>query len=165
MKRGMADFEVLPGQGLGPVRFGMSVREVEELLGRSDKATFFDDDGDRTIDLAYTGGNLFFHQENDFRLTNIEIDRECRCRFLGQYLFPRTRLQLMELLRQCLPEGDLARFRVTTNEDIEEVTLKFPTLRLNFYFDLNGNLQEVNWGVFINKRDEIEWPTSAALAK
>jgi len=49
--------------------------------------------------------------------------------------------------------------QVIRNESVEDIIMRVRALGADFYFDLEGNLQQVHWGVLFNERDEIAWPS------
>jgi hypothetical protein len=149
---------VLPGIGLGPARFGLTIREIEELFGRASGASFYDDGGERTIALDYRGVAFSFHQSDDFRLGNIEIDRKSAATLFGQRLFPGSRKGVIALLRKSLPEEDLSTVEERRDEELGEATLDVHSLFLTFYFDLSGALRHVGWSIVVGSDDQLKWP-------
>lgn len=158
MKRNGCRPEILLGKGLGDVRFGMGVREVEDILGRAPEADYYDDGGERTIALRYNGLSMFFHQSDDFRLSVIEVDQSFECCLFGSQLFPSNRDEVLNLLRREFFGNELGRLEESRDEDLDEASLTVHSLWVTFYFDLSGLLQEVNWSVFVDQNDEVAWP-------
>lgn len=156
--------EVIPKRGIGPAFFGMSVREVEDVLGRAPEAYLDDDGTERYIVLTYPGAALFFDQSEDFRFASVEVDRECRCDLLGEPLFPRFLDQTRTLLHSHYSEEEMGPILEKRNEDVEELSLNLPSLRMTFYFNLSDELQQMQWSVAFGPDDEIEWPQSIAPA-
>jgi hypothetical protein len=152
------ELEVQPGRGLGSILFGMSVTSVEKILGRAANASIFDGGDSWTILLQYRGIGMFFDQSDDFRLGMIEVDRRSRCKLFEEPLFPRTREQVLSLLKSHLRDSDLREIEVRTNKDLEESFIRVRSIGTTFYFDLRDNLTEVSWSVIINQNDELIWP-------
>lgn len=150
--------EILPGQGLGDVRFGMSINEVEKILGRGDECHFHDDETDRSIMLRYQGAALFFDQSNEFRLDSIEVDRKSRCLLFGKTPFSLTRREILELMGERFSAEEIGDIEENIDEALEEASLSLQGLQVTFYFDLAGDLQDVQWSVFMSPESEYIWP-------
>lgn len=155
-------FEIIPGNGLGSILFGMTVSEVEEILGRAVSASVFDGGGEWTLTIHYPGLDMFFDQSDGFRLGVIELDQEYPCRLFGEPLFPRSRAGVFELLRRNLPGSEIGAIEERRNDELEEVAIDLRALWITFYFNLEDELQEVNWSTFVDANDETVWPTHAA---
>lgn len=63
----MKDVEILPGIGLGPLRFGMTREDIEATLGEAPESEFVNDDRDSYLLLEYQGDHLalFFDLDSD----------------------------------------------------------------------------------------------------
>jgi len=70
------DFTIHPGQGVGPLRFGMTRDEAFEVLGRPDQELEEAHDEDVQLGWHYEtlGLSLYFAQDTDYRLGLIELD-------------------------------------------------------------------------------------------
>lgn len=162
MRRGLrgldrSDLEILPGKGLGPLRFGMSIEETQAVLGPPVKTLAEEDDMDSRM-LLYEGLALSFPVE-EWRLDTIEVDRELSPRLFGVEVFSLGREGVIELLRRHLKPSDLEGLTETRDEDLEEIAIRAGTVCLTFYFDLEDVLHEVQWGPFWDlDADEVIWP-------
>ena len=164
MSSGTKGSEVFPGRGSGPIFFGMKVNDVEGILTRASEASVIDGGDEWTLSLRYPGLILFFDQSEDFRLTAIEAEEESECHLFGEPLFPRSLDQVMDLLQLNLSSDELAEIEETSNETLEERILNLSRLAMTFYFDLDGNLKEVNWGVLVGPDDQVKWPYPYTVA-
>jgi hypothetical protein len=75
----MRDKTIHPNQGVGKLKFGLSEEEVKQILGLPDETdTMTHDDGTASLLLMYydLGLHLSFDSDNDYNLTEIEIDSD-----------------------------------------------------------------------------------------
>lgn len=154
--------EVLPGEGFGPLRFGLTMAEVETMLGEAPRS-YFEEDGAYSyhfLDYPDVGVILFFHQDDDFRLSSIEIEFVLSATLFGVLLFPMSKADVMSLLRSNLQETDLAKITEDCYHPFAQRSLHVPALRGDFYFDPYDALEEFHWGPFYGPDDEVIWPTS-----
>jgi hypothetical protein len=151
--------DILPGVGLGPIVFGMTISEVESVSGTSLETQREDGDGYAYIVGALDGAYLFFDQSENFRLFSIEVDELSRARMFGQQLFPGTYTGVLDLLRRNLPRIEVQRLtEIGDLPPLEEVSLNVRSLAIKFCFDTGSNLREVHWGPLFDSDDEIVWP-------
>lgn len=68
----MEPMEILPGKGVGPLRFGMTPEQVAELLGEPSKLVL-DNEGDKTATYIQQGLDLDFRASDGFRLVSISV--------------------------------------------------------------------------------------------
>lgn len=163
MNRETEEKEVFPAKGLGSILFGMKVTDVERILARAVEASVFDGGNEWTLSLRYPGLTLFFDQSEDFRLTAIEAEEESGAYLFGEPLFPRSVDQIMNLLKSNLTSEEFDEVEETSNEALGEKVLNLSRLAITFYFDLHGNLEEVNWGVLVGSEDQVKWPHPRSL--
>ena len=157
--------EIAPGKGLGSILFGMSVEEVERSNGRAEDASVFDGGEEWTLSLHYPGIDLFFDQSDEFRLSVIEVDEDCSCRLFDEPLFPRNRAGVFELLQRNLTAAELETIEERRDDDLEEIAIDLRALWITFYFNLDDELQEVNWSTFVGADDETVWPNLDATPR
>lgn len=75
----MKDKTIHPNKGVGKLQFGLSEEEVKQILGLPDETdTMTHDDGTSSLLLMYydLGLHLSFDSDNDYNLTEIEIDSD-----------------------------------------------------------------------------------------
>jgi hypothetical protein len=156
--------EVLPGVGFGPILFGMTIDETEAALGPIVDSTLHDDGVERSLRVSYeeVGIHLLFEvgkDDSDFRLYAIEVDEACPCDLFEAPLFPKTRDEVRELLRQQLEPDEFADIDEETDEEAEEIRLDVFPLGMTFIFDLSSDeLAVVEWGVLFDENDQPLWP-------
>jgi hypothetical protein len=152
--------ELTPGVGFGRLKFGMSTKDVESLLGAPEHMENPDEDGDIIYIYDKIGINfLSFDKENDFRLTTIELNRNSRAFLWDVNIFDQPFIQIEQLVAA---NGYSLTFVDSyideDNDENSEILYKIDPLRLTFYFDKSKKLREICIGVAFNKNDEIEWP-------
>lgn len=157
----MSDLVIMPGIGLGPIHFGMSANEVEEILGRADDAVLYDEHVDRSLDLSFKEGlSCSFHQSDDFRLCSMEVERLYPCTLFGKSIDSFSLQQVEPAFRAAnIAEDDLNHSTMIRDEEIEEISWAFHRLGMTLYFDLSETLQSVSWGVLFDSNDNIVWPS------
>lgn len=135
--------EILPGVGLGPLRFRMSQAEVEKILGPPEGVSEFDSD----IHLYYHnfGIFLFFSGEEGGGLSGIEVNANCCCTLDGKGLFPGKREEIAELLRSSSGLFDDNASSIVRLESEGATRITSANLGMDFYFLADGALESVNW--------------------
>ncbi|GAA4351369.1 hypothetical protein GCM10023185_09960 [Hymenobacter saemangeumensis] len=148
--------EIILGTGMGPLRFGATMDEVRTLVGEPEEIEESEDD-DEFEHQAWNYHeddyllSLYFDREDDFRLSCIETDNP-NMRLFDQAIYGWSVDQVRELMqRNNLPEAEL--------ETMEEgaVRLSYEKAMIDLYFE-EGELQFINFGVFINDELEVQWP-------
>ena len=148
--------EIILGTGMGPLRFGAPMDEVRTLVGEPEEIEESDDD-DEFEHKAWNYHeddyllSLYFDREDDFRLSCIETDNPSM-RLFGEAIHGLSVDQVKALMQrhsQSTPEM----------EEMEEgaVRLSYEKSMIDLYFE-EGELQFVNFGVFINDDMEVQWP-------
>lgn len=157
-------FAILPGVGLGSILFGMMETEVNAILGEpSSREQFEDDDvadiGDVDVCYRELGIVLFFHAEEENRLSSLEIDSRCECRLFGFDPFSLTKAALIELLSSRSIPGHGRKEEAPTEEDcVFQTAVNFCHLGMTLYFGEDEKLEDIMWGVLVDENDEIVWP-------
>jgi hypothetical protein len=138
----------------------MTVQEIQKRIGPTQKDQLIEDGHDSYRSLEYLDGAvcLFFDQDVAWRLASVEVDSASEVRLFGESLFPNNLKQVQAILHQHLAEGVARGVTVDRCEEIEEIAMKIPDLRMTFYFDLHETLQQVSWGLFFDANDDIIWP-------
>jgi hypothetical protein len=147
-----------PGQGLGPVRFGMTIAEVEEELGLPLSSAKESGICTYLVKEYAEGVFLFFDEEDNFRLSSMEVDNRSNCSLFGDALFPKSIRQISNLLYKNLGHHESERISVDRNDELEEARMDVYPLSMTFYFDPGDTLREVSWGPFFDAEDRIVWP-------
>jgi hypothetical protein len=153
-------FDVLPGKGFGPLRFGMTQAAAEEILGKAPRTDSYDEGEDSSLTWDYpdVGIALFFDQTYEFRLSSIEIEFVLSARLFGEILFPMNKADLLSLLRRNLQEREMDEIKETSGGYVLQTRLSVPALASDFYLDRYGALEELMWGPFFGPDDQIVWP-------
>lgn len=151
---------IIPGQGLGLIRFGMTENEVESILGEAPVSEFERDAGFSQVRLEYPDKdlNIYFGQENGFKLDSIIVFENSIYELFGEPLFPGGRDKILDLLQRNLAQEDLKEVVEKDNDELEESEIWIPSMRSTFYFDEHGFLRELQWSPFFDSDDNIVWP-------
>ena len=148
--------EIILGTGMGPLRFGATMDEVRTLVGEPEEIEESDEDDD----FEHQAWNyheedyllsLYFDREDDFRLSCIETDNPSM-RLFGEAIYGRSVDQVKALMQR---HGQAAPELETMEEGA--VRLSYEQSMIDLYFE-EGELQFVNFGVFINDAMEVQWP-------
>ncbi|WP_299758771.1 hypothetical protein [uncultured Pontibacter sp.] len=150
----MINKDIRLGKGLGKIKFGLSMEEVEELLGEPEEVEESDEEDEfehQAWNYWEDGYSLYFDKEDDYRLSCIETaNREVL--IFGERVFEMSREQIMQLFT----DND-----ITNPEEEEaetgETRISFEKEMIDLYFD-EDQLIAVNFGVFINDDLEVVWP-------
>lgn len=151
---------IIPGVGLGALRFGMTSFDAERIVGKAPESTFEADGPYSYGMLAYRpqGLFLFFDEAHDLRLTNIEVQSTLGVTLFGAPLFPANSETVRDLLSRHLSGEHLEKLELESLEVVGERALSAPSLGGTFYFDESGSLQSFQWGPFPGPQGEILWP-------
>jgi hypothetical protein len=137
-------FEILPGIGLGRLKFGMSTTEAEELLGVPEEIADFD--SDRHLHYPNIGVFLFFSEDEGCALSGIEVNSRCNCTLAGEKVFPRKREGVASLLLRYNTQACLANDVAVIHLEKDGGTrLTSRKLGVDFYFDATNHLESINW--------------------
>jgi hypothetical protein len=149
--------EITLGTGMGPLRFGATMDEVRTLVGEPEEIEESEDEDD----FEHQAWNyyeddhllsLYFDREDDFRLSCIETDNP-GLRLFGEGIHGRSIEQIRDLMQR---HGQGTTPELETMEG-GEVRLSYEKSMIDLYFE-EGQLQFVNFGVFINDDLEVQWP-------
>lgn len=150
--------DIKPSFGLGCVKFGISRKEAEELLGKPNEIEKQDySDSEHTEAWHYDDLELSleFEEEEDWRLVTISVSSEFY-EFKGKKLIGIDEDKLMSLLKEL----NIDDFEVEELSPIENPSHKLISvydLGINFWFE-NEVLMEVQWCPLFNEDDSIDWP-------
>lgn len=132
--------EILPGKGLGLLRFRMSEADVVEVLGPPEEVAEFGAESH----MYYHGIGIFLFFGGDLAgyLSGIEVNARCRCTFAGEEIFPSKRDRVARMLRAFSGSSD-ATVIYLEHEGMTRMTSK--ELGVDFYFSAEGLLLSINW--------------------
>ena len=146
--------ELKLGTGIGNLKFGSSLEDVEKQLGEPEEIEESDENDEfehQAWHYYEDGFSLYFDQEDDYRLSCIEtVNPEVT--LFGKKLFDLNVNQIKELFAS---KGykDLD----TENLPTGEIRLSYEKEMIDLYFE-SDKLIAVNFGVFIDEDLEVKWP-------
>jgi hypothetical protein len=150
----MINKDIRLGKGLGKIKFGLTMEEVEDLIGEPEEVEESDEEDEfehEAWNYWEEGYSLYFDKEDDYRLSCIETaNREVQ--IWGERVFEMSKEQLMQLFADNGITGP-------EEEETEtgETRLSFEREMIDLYFD-EDQLIAINFGVFINDNLEVLWP-------
>lgn len=155
-----AHTEILPGEGLGQIRFGMSRDDLKNLLGDPDEVetgNYDDGEGDGTESWHYDelGASFGFDEEDDWQLVTLAVSAD-HYTFRDAALIHSTRENLIQELEN-IGFVDLEFEDWSTDDNPNHHLIRIDGLELNFWLD-DSVLTEIQWGPFFDSDDEIIWP-------
>ncbi|WP_421765243.1 hypothetical protein [Ekhidna sp.] len=153
--------EIIPGEGLGKLKFGMSRSEVENLLGKPDHQEithYSDDESDKSDAWEYhpLRLDLSFEEAEDWRLMILSVSSE-------DYLLKGSSLigldfdELMEEL-EVLKISDLEIEDLSSEDHPDQKLISSEALAINFWLHDNI-LEEIQWGPQFIDDNTINWPS------
>ncbi len=150
----MINKDIRLGKGLGKIKFGLTMEEVEKLIGEPEEIEESDEDDEfehEAWNYWEDGYSLYFDKEDDYKLSCIETaNREVQ--LWGERIFEMSKDQVVRLFA----DND-----ITNPEEEEtetgEIRLSYEKEMIDLYFD-EDQLIAVNFGVFINDNLEVLWP-------
>ena len=153
---------IVPGEGLDALQFGLTRDEVKKLLGNPDEVEVIenDEDADKTEQWHYDELELSvsFDEIDNWVLTSIAVSG-------ADYLFDEQPLMglTMEEVLEFLEESDLGDpegEELDTDEiGVKVEVISFPENNITFWFE-NQILNEVQWSPFLDEDEErYIWPS------
>jgi len=154
---------ILPGTGLGPIRFGMSRTDVHELLGEPDEKeqyTFSESLDDMTESWHYDELELSasFDEEENWRLVSLAASSD-DFTLNGVTLVGMGREELLSHLKDWDIQ-DLEFEDLSTLDTPDHKLITSPENGLDLWLD-HGILSEVQWSVVFLDDDTVAWPKEA----
>jgi len=153
--------DILPGVGVGEIKFGMLEPDVISILGKPDEIKedeYASGSGDIYRMLSYFSLNLdlSFDKEDDFKLGSITISGH-DFRLFGQKLFDKP----MNLVKSFVSKigHEIPKHEDFTIDDSDpRICLDYDTLGMLFWFG-SGKLTEIDCRYFFEEDGETEiWP-------
>ncbi len=153
---------IVPGEGLDALQFGLTRDEVKKLLGNPDEVEVIenDEDADKTEQWHYDELELSvsFDEIDNWVLTSIAVSG-------ADYLFDEQPLMglTMEEVLEFLEESDLGDpegEELDTDEiGVKVEVISFPENNITFWFE-NQIPNEVQWSPFLDEDEErYIWPS------
>lgn len=142
------------GTGIGKLKFGATMEEIEELMGEPEEIEESDEEDEfehQAWNYWEEGYSLYFDKEDDYRLSCIETANP-ETTIFGQKIFDLDLNEIKELFAQNgLKDPE------TEKLETGETRLSYEREMIDMYFDEN-KLIAINFGVFINDDLEVQWP-------
>lgn len=152
--------EILPGIGLGKLKFGMQREEVKAILGNPDhqEITHYGDDAQDQSDAWEYHPlrlDLSFEEAEDWKLVIISVSSE-DYHLKGSSLIGLNMDELMEEL-EILGIKELEIEDLSTEDHPEQKLVSSEELGLNFWLH-QDILEEIQWGPQFLDEETIQWP-------
>ncbi|WP_242921646.1 hypothetical protein [Pontibacter liquoris] len=150
----MINKDIRLGKGLGKIKFGLTMEEVEKLIGEPEEIEESEEDDDfehQAWNYWEEGYSLYFDKEDEYRLSCIETaNREVQ--LWGERIFEMSPNQILQLFADNGVNNP-------EEEEMEggETRISFEKEMIDLYFD-DEQLIAINFGVFINDDLEVVWP-------
>ncbi|WP_462250114.1 hypothetical protein [Ekhidna sp.] len=152
--------EILPGIGLGKLKFGMTRDEVQKILGKpnhQEVTHYGEDESDQSDAWEYhpLRLDLSFEEAEDWRLVIISVSSEDYT-FKGSSLIG---LDIDELMEELDLHGisDLEIEDMSSEDNPEQKLISSDLLGLNFWLH-KDILEEIQWGPQFIDDETIKWP-------
>lgn len=158
----MSNHTIIVGQGLGPVKFGMTRDQVRNLLGMPDEIeenVDMDEDLDEQAEAWHydeVEASFSFDIEDDWRLGMIATSSS-EAELNGRKLIGMSRNELLESL-QDMGFEDLVFEDWSDEEDPDRHLVQSDSSAINFWVE-DGELCEIQWGPRMLDEDTVDWPT------
>lgn len=154
----MKNKEILPGKGLGELKFGMSRDEVLSVLGKPDDVDTYDDDeiedeGSESWHYDDLEISLSFDEEEDWVLTTIAVSNPSHT-FMGHELIGLTKSELLAVL-ESLEINNLDIEDWSSEEVPNHLLISSNDLQVNFWLE-DEIVSEIQWGAFVEEDDDDE---------
>lgn len=154
----MKNKEIVPGKGLGELKFGMSRDEVLSVLGKPDDVDTYDDDeiedeGSESWHYDDLEISLSFDEEEDWVLTTIAVSNPSHT-FMGHELIGLTKSELLAVL-ESLEINNLDIEDWSSEEVPNHLLISSNDLQVNFWLE-DEIVSEIQWGAFVEDDDDDE---------
>ncbi|KAA9340008.1 hypothetical protein [Adhaeribacter soli] len=151
----MQDNEIKLGEGIGQIKFGLTMEDVEAALGEPEEIEESDEEDEfehKVWNYWEEGYSFYFDHEDDYRLSCIET-ADPEVKLFGQKIFGMTQKEIEEMMKS---KGIVNPERETL--ETGETRVSYEKEMIDMYFDKNA-LVSINFGVFINDDLEVKWPS------
>lgn len=148
------DSEIQLGRGIGELTFGLSMDQVENIMGEPEEVEESDDEDEfehKAWNYWDTGFSFYFDKEDDYRLSCIETANP-NVTLWGNKLFEMSLEEVESLFKERgVPEAE--------KETIENnvTCLSYEQEMIDLYFE-EGKLLAINFGVHMDDDLEVLWP-------
>ena len=141
--------EILPGTGLGELKFGMSRDEVKALLGEPDETDFFEEpeeeeDASESWHYDELEISVSFDECDDWKLSTVAVS-SARYTLFGKAVVGLSKVELVSMLAEN-GISDLEEEDWSEGEPEDLKLLTSEELQVNFWME-DGLVSEVQWGI------------------
>lgn len=151
--------DIVPGEGLGDLRFGMTRSEVKNILGGADEVEqhTLDEEAGTTENWHYDKYDLSlsFEEAIEWRLETIAVSNEAY-ELAGTQVIGLDRTSLENVLKK-MGVDDLVFEDDVMEDNMSQQILSSEELVINFWLE-DGELSEVQWSVWISEDGEMIHP-------
>jgi len=148
---------IYPLVGVGGLKFGATKKEVEAYFGEPNAVETIPGDEDFLgVDIwSYfePGHSVYFEQEFDERFTNFETDDESAILF-GKQIFSLKEDEVLALMK----ENGYSDYEIVDKDEFDEKRISFYDAQMDFLFDEEKTLLQINWAVGFTEEEEPVWP-------
>ncbi len=153
---------IVPGQGLGIIKFGMTRDQVRQLLGDPDEVDQFgyedsEDEEDQTEAWHYDALNASFSFDaiDNWRLNGIAVSDPAYL-LKDQSLIGMNRNSLQETL-SSMGLGEVVVDDWSEETMPEDKLLCIDDISMNFWLE-SDELAEIQWGPYVDEDENVHWP-------
>lgn len=151
------DSEIRLGYGIGDLRFGLSMEDVEEIMGEPEEIEESDEEDEfehKAWNYWDTGFSFYFDQEDDYRLSCIETANP-NVTLWGKKIFELSQQEVESLFKE---QG----VQTVEKEAVENnvTCLSYEKEMIDLYFE-EGKLLAINFGVHMDDNLEVLWPSES----
>ncbi|WP_181304808.1 hypothetical protein [Rufibacter sp. XAAS-G3-1] len=148
------DHEIKLGYGIGDLRFGLNMDDVEEIMGEPEEVEESDEEDEfehKAWNYWDSGFSFYFDKEDDYRLSCIETANP-NVTLFGQKIFEMSQQEVEQLFKENGVQN-------VEKEKIENnvTCLSYEREMIDLYFE-EGKLLAVNFGVHMDDNLEVLWP-------
>jgi hypothetical protein len=148
--------EIIIGQGIGSIIFGMTKDELKEVAGKPDETEQYNYDDSEEFNAEswhYDSLELSvaFEEENDWKLSNIAVSSPGYL-FNGKKLIGLTKDEVVKEIKG-MELGTLEVEDCSSDDDPNLSVISFDESALNLWFD-EGILTEIQWGILWEEDDD-----------
>ena len=153
--------KIIPGIGIGEIKYGMYEKDIISILGRPDKvdeSEYVEGTGDWNRELWYSPKNLTFtfNKDDDYRLGTITVLGSGHTLF-NKHLFGQELNFLSKLISR--ETGQIAKYEDWSSEEIpEHECLIHDGLGIMFWFDFKELSQMQCSYLFEVDNETVVWP-------
>jgi hypothetical protein len=150
----MTENEIKLGVGIGNIKFGSSMEDIENLMGEPEEI----EESDETDEFEHKAWNyweegfsFYFDHEDDYRLSCIETANP-DVTLWNKKVFEMSQSEIKDMFQEKgLDDPDIEKM------ETGETRLSYEKEMIDLYFD-EDKLIAINFGVLIDEDLEVKWP-------